>query len=267
MQEKNPKITHWVCVCVCVCVCVLLQVGSVCGPVLRGPPGGGVLPPGSGPGPCGSVTQKGPRKALLHGELWRHLPHDVSAWLSHLICWKCLTSWPLVRPVTVDVDVVAGVPASASSSPGCSWSWWCCCSCWEAQFTMWSVGPGTTDSCWRWQYANARLHKPAFASSLHKCYMPSSVYLWWYDPLFSPQFIDTPDLFPGLEIGPALGLKSNINISDIYRYVMSVHTRTCTQACLCVSHETHYTPVHRRKHILARLYYCNYYIVAFLAGL
>ena len=38
------------------CVCVLPQVGSVCGPVLRGPPGGGVLPPGSGPGPRGSVT-------------------------------------------------------------------------------------------------------------------------------------------------------------------------------------------------------------------
>ncbi|XP_070772118.1 prominin-2 isoform X2 [Enoplosus armatus] len=29
--------------------------------------------------------------------------------------------------------------------------------------------------------------------------------------------IDTPGLIPGLEIGPALGLKTNINISDIYR--------------------------------------------------
>lgn len=31
------------------------------------------------------------------------------------------------------------------------------------------------------------------------------------------KFIDTPGLIPGLEIGPSLGLKSNINISDIYR--------------------------------------------------
>uniref|UniRef100_A0A3Q3WNA7 Uncharacterized protein n=1 Tax=Mola mola TaxID=94237 RepID=A0A3Q3WNA7_MOLML len=31
------------------------------------------------------------------------------------------------------------------------------------------------------------------------------------------KFIDTPGLFPGLEIGPALGLKENINISDVYR--------------------------------------------------
>lgn len=45
-----------------------------------------------------------------------------------------------------------------------------------------------------------------------------------YDLLCQPwnngqllEFIDTPDLIPGLEIGPALGLKSNINISDIYR--------------------------------------------------
>ncbi|XP_037638459.1 prominin-2 [Sebastes umbrosus] len=31
------------------------------------------------------------------------------------------------------------------------------------------------------------------------------------------KFIDTPGLIPGLEIGPALGLKTSINISDIYR--------------------------------------------------
>ncbi|XP_069000824.1 prominin-2 [Embiotoca jacksoni] len=31
------------------------------------------------------------------------------------------------------------------------------------------------------------------------------------------KFIDTPGLIPGLEIGPTLGLKTNINISDIYR--------------------------------------------------
>lgn len=31
------------------------------------------------------------------------------------------------------------------------------------------------------------------------------------------KFIDTPGLIPGLEIGPSLGLKTNINISDIYR--------------------------------------------------
>ncbi len=34
MQEQKPKITHR--------VYTLLQMGSVCGPVLRGPPGGGV---------------------------------------------------------------------------------------------------------------------------------------------------------------------------------------------------------------------------------
>lgn len=31
------------------------------------------------------------------------------------------------------------------------------------------------------------------------------------------KFIDTPGLIPGLDIGPALGLKTSINISDIYR--------------------------------------------------
>ncbi|MEQ2229523.1 hypothetical protein ILYODFUR_019741 [Ilyodon furcidens] len=31
------------------------------------------------------------------------------------------------------------------------------------------------------------------------------------------QFLDTPGLLPQLELGPALGLKTNINISDIYR--------------------------------------------------
>ncbi|MEQ2188647.1 hypothetical protein GOODEAATRI_017119 [Goodea atripinnis] len=31
------------------------------------------------------------------------------------------------------------------------------------------------------------------------------------------QFLDTPGLIPQLELGPALGLKTNINISDIYR--------------------------------------------------
>ncbi|KAG8000096.1 Prominin-1-A [Nibea albiflora] len=31
------------------------------------------------------------------------------------------------------------------------------------------------------------------------------------------EIIDTPGLIPGLEIGPALGLKTNINISDIYK--------------------------------------------------
>lgn len=35
--------------------------------------------------------------------------------------------------------------------------------------------------------------------------------------LLSLQFIDTPGLIPGLEIGQYLGLKTNINISDIYR--------------------------------------------------
>ncbi|XP_070834327.1 prominin-2 [Chaetodon trifascialis] len=31
------------------------------------------------------------------------------------------------------------------------------------------------------------------------------------------ELIDTPDLIPGLEIGPALGLKTNISIPDVYR--------------------------------------------------
>nr|XP_046257014.1 prominin-2 [Scatophagus argus] len=31
------------------------------------------------------------------------------------------------------------------------------------------------------------------------------------------KFIDTPGLIPGLELGPAFGLKTNLNISDVYR--------------------------------------------------
>lgn len=39
----------------------------------------------------------------------------------------------------------------------------------------------------------------------------------------SPQFIDTPGLIPGLDIGKTFGLESNITISGIYRYVILIH--------------------------------------------
>lgn len=58
-----------------------LQMGSVRGLVLRGPAGGGVQPAGPVPGPHGPESQSRPHRALLHGRLWRHLPHDVSVTL------------------------------------------------------------------------------------------------------------------------------------------------------------------------------------------
>lgn len=53
-------------------------MGRVSDPLLRDPPGGGVQPPGTGPRPRGTETQRPPLEALLHVQLWRHLPHDVS---------------------------------------------------------------------------------------------------------------------------------------------------------------------------------------------
>lgn len=48
-------------------------------------------------------------------------------------------------------------------------------------------------------------------------------WLFWFFGLVSPQFIDTPGLIPELNIGPALGLKDNLTISEIYKWVTPVH--------------------------------------------
>lgn len=37
-----------------------------------------------------------------------------------------------------------------------------------------------------------------------------------------PQFIDTEGVIPGFELGPMLGLKSNITLTDIYRYTIPI---------------------------------------------
>lgn len=83
--------------------------------MLCGPPGCGVQRPGFGPGPSGSETKRRPYEALLHSELWRHLPHDVSTGFE---CW--FHAEGPGSSLTSDLDVFAGVQVSASSSPGCS---------------------------------------------------------------------------------------------------------------------------------------------------
>ncbi len=84
--------------------------------------------------------------------------------------------------------------------------------------------------------------------------------LCWYCFHVFPQLIDTPGLIPGLEIGPSFGLKTNLNISDIYRYVVPIHLsrrNICKHMalfpCSLVSFALLwvdiilYTPVHPRK--------------------
>lgn len=106
--QKYPQLSHH--------VCILLQMERVCDPMLCGPPGCRVQRPGFGPGPSGSETKRRPYEALLHSELWRHLPHDVSTGFE---CW--FHAQGPGSSLTSDLDVFAGVQVSASSSPGCSW--------------------------------------------------------------------------------------------------------------------------------------------------